>query len=146
MRNLLEICKAEVRHKYPPEMDAVDRQRLRDEALDLMSKRYMNELMTGFLNEMAFFTENAGNAYSPVAEVRIAEQLHNCVMGMCVNRLLHSKATKEEIAAELECNPVWSIAAFKAWNTMYTQKGGRRDTLKQQMRQLALRNPEVEEE
>jgi hypothetical protein len=126
VKNLLEQCKREVRHKYPPKMDEVDKRRLHDEAVVLMANRHMQELMTGFLNELDLFMEHQGNAYSPVAKERIAEQLHNCAMGMCINRLLHSGSTQTEIDAELECRVIHSVAAFKAWNTMYGQQGGRR--------------------
>jgi hypothetical protein len=126
VKNLLEQCKREVRHKYPPKMDEVDKRRWQQEALEMLASRCMNELMTGFLNEMELFMANRGNAYGPAAQERIAETLHSCTMGMCINRLLHNGATQAEIAAELECNPAWSVAAFKAWNTMYARRGGRR--------------------
>lgn len=58
------------------------------------------------------------DAYSPMAWFRICRQMQVVTEGMTVMRLLAEGKTPEQIAAETGITR-GSIAAFRAWNTMY---------------------------
>ena len=73
------------------------------------------------------------DAYSPIAWMSICRQLQVVTDGMTVMRLLAEGKTSEQITQETGIFP-GSIAAYKAWNTMYSrsvsQSAERRITLR----------------
>ena len=58
------------------------------------------------------------DAYSPVAWLNVCQQLRVVTDGMIVMRMLAEGGTTRQITAETGILP-GSIAAYKAWNTMY---------------------------
>ena len=60
------------------------------------------------------------DAYSPVAWLNVCQQLRVVTDGMIVMRMLAEGKTNEQITAETGILN-GSIAAYKAWNTMYSQ-------------------------
>lgn len=59
-----------------------------------------------------------GDAYSPMAWLAVCRQLQVVTDGMTVMRLLAQGKTSKDISAETGIL-AGSIAAYKAWNTMY---------------------------
>lgn len=60
------------------------------------------------------------DAYSPVAWVNICRQLRVVTDGMITMRLLAENKTNKQIYEEAGIDPA-SVAAYKAWNTMYAR-------------------------
>lgn len=60
------------------------------------------------------------DAYSPVAWLNVCQQLRIVTDGMCVMRMLAQGKESRQIAAETGISS-GSIAAYKAWNIMYTE-------------------------
>jgi uncharacterized protein YerC len=58
------------------------------------------------------------DAYSPIAWLNVCQQLRVVTDGMIVMRMLAEGKTSGQITAETGILP-GSIAAYKAWNTMY---------------------------
>ena len=85
------------------------------------------------------------DAYSPVAWVALCQHLRTAVHGMMVMRRLALGQTNDQIIAETGISN-GSIAAYKAWNTMYlrhiTAKAERRIRIKG--RTEAERNADIE--
>jgi uncharacterized protein YerC len=69
-------------------------------------------------NEVDNLTEVSKDAYSPMAWISICRQLRIVTDGMTVMRLVGEGKTNEQITNETGI-VVGSIAAYKAWNTMY---------------------------
>ena len=73
-------------------------------------------------DEIAYLTQGnkLRNVYSPIAWVRLCRTMATLTAGMACNRLAAEGKTNQEIR-EATGVSVGSIAAFKAWNTMYTR-------------------------
>ena len=76
-------------------------------------------------DEIAFLSEGnkIKNVYSPVAWVRMCRMLHTLTYGMAVMRMVHEGKTNAEITKATGM-PGTVIAAYKAWNTMYSDMVG----------------------
>jgi hypothetical protein len=81
--------------------------------------------------EISALTEAAEikDAYSPTAWLNICRQLQVVTDGMITMRMLAAGKTSEEIAGETGIMP-GSIAAYKAWNTMYARQVNRKIRLR----------------
>lgn len=80
----------------------------------------LESLLSG---EVAYLIEGnkIKNVYSPVAWVRMCRMLHTLTYGMAVMRMVYEGKTNAEITKATGL-PATVIAAYKAWNTMYSDK------------------------
>ena len=76
-------------------------------------------------DEVAYLIEGnkIKNVYSPVAWVRMCRMLHTLTYGMAVMRMVYEGKTNPEISKATGL-PTTVIAAYKAWNTMYSDMIG----------------------
>lgn len=82
----------------------------------LAAYKMLNKL-SGEVADLQSLTE-VSDAYSPIAWLAICRHLRTVTDGMTVMRLLAQGKTPEQIAKETGIS-TGSIAAYKAWNTMY---------------------------
>ena len=76
-------------------------------------------------DEVAYLIEGnkIKNVYSPVAWVRMCRMLYTLTCGMAVMRMVYEGKANAEITKATGL-PVTVIAAYKAWNTMYSDMVG----------------------
>jgi len=76
-------------------------------------------------DEVAYLIEGnkIKNVYSPMAWVRMCRMLNTLTYGMSVMRMIYEGKNNAEIR-EATGLPTTVIAAYKAWNTMYSDKLG----------------------
>lgn len=77
-------------------------------------------------DEVAYLIEGnkIKNVYSPMAYVRICRMLHTLTYGMAVMRMVYEGKTNAEITKATGLLGT-VIAAYKAWNTMYSDMIGK---------------------
>ena len=92
---------------------SVEWEQARKAALD------MSRMLSGEVTALSTATE-IKDAYSPSAWINVCPQLRVVTDGMIVMRLLAEGKTNAQIARETGIDQ-GSIAAYKAWNTMYTR-------------------------
>jgi hypothetical protein len=85
--------------------------------------------------------EEIKDAYSPVAWTNICRQLRVVTDGMVTMRLLAEGKTNETITEETGI-PNGSIAAYKAWNTMYSRQINR--TIRLRMEKDRVRQADLD--
>jgi hypothetical protein len=79
--------------------------------------------LTGMLaDEVSYLTDGdkLKNVYSPIAWIRLCRAISTLTAGMAVMRLVFEGKTNEEIQQTTGL-PRTIIAAYKAWNTMYSR-------------------------
>lgn len=79
--------------------------------------------LTGVLaDEVLYLTDGdkLKNVYSPIAWIRLCRAISTLTAGMAVMRLVFEGKTNEEIQQTTGL-PRTTIAAYKAWNTMYSR-------------------------
>jgi uncharacterized protein YerC len=79
-------------------------------------------LMEMLVDEVGYLTHggNLKNVYSPIAWIRLCRAISTLTNGMSVMRLVSEGKSNEEIA-RITGLPNMTIAAYKAWNTMYAR-------------------------
>jgi hypothetical protein len=81
------------------------------------------ERLTGMLaDEVSYLTDGdkLKNVYSPIAWIRLCRAIATLTAGMAVMRLVFEGKTNDDIQ-QMTGLPRTIIAAYKAWNTMYSR-------------------------
>jgi len=73
-------------------------------------------------DEVSYLTDGdkLRNVYSPIAWIRLCRTISTLTAGMAVMRLVSEGKTNDEIRQATGL-PQTTVAAYKAWNTMYSR-------------------------